>query len=1186
MRFDLLKNRRFKRGGIAVGLLLAVYTVVGFFVVPWILGSRVLPQTAETIGRSVTARDIKFNPFTLSLTVNGLSINEPDGSPMLGFEQLFVNFQASSVVRFAFVFAEIRLDGPWINFVIDEAGKVNLAGLVPPADPAKEAEVAEKAGIPAILIYLLRVGEGRLDFKDFAVSTPFETTLSPISFSIDQFTTEPTRNSPFEFAASFGDGAQVKWGGDFSVQPLRAKGEIRIDQVSLRTWWTYVQDLLAFEITEGSVNISLAYDIGRTDDTFQAEVSAAHLTLTQLALGEKGAQHPLISLASAAVADSRFSLQERKIDIGPVRLDALRVTADRSAAGEVNLQRLFTGRTGSAGASDPADPSATENNEAASSPWRIAVPSVVLENSDLSFQDNPPAGPVMLRLSPLNIEMSGYENTPAARFGIALSSGVNETGTLRITGQMGVSPFAVEADLGLENLALLPFAPYLKPVTPVRLETGHAGIKGHITCLTDEKEGLSVRFAGGLDIGDVAIADPDQGQTVLGWKALSVEDSRFDLSEKRIDLGKIHLEALKVAAERNATGEVNLQTLFAGKSQENGAIQPAAQDGPAGASPWQVRLPLAAVRNADIAFSDNSPAEPVMIRLTPLDIDVSDYDNKAGTVFGASLVSGVNEKGKIRLAGKMGLSPLQMTLDIDLDGLALPDFEPYLKPAAQVALNRGTAGAKGRLSYKDRAEGAPEIRFTGRVGIDQLSVEDPVHGEPVLGWKTLLLDKVAVQTGPTRIKIGRVNLDHLKAAFSLYPEGETTLTTLFPQEKSPAPGKAEQTEKTDAVSVVIDALHLTDNALAFADRSISPHFVIGVQALNGTATAIGTAPEFTADLDFKGKIDGLSPLEVKGRFQPSGNPPQIDIALDSRNIEMTRMTPYFGKYVGNIVQKGKLFLELKYTVADKKLKGENHLLLDQFSLGTKTGSPDATSLPVGLAIALLKDRSGKIDIHLPVQGDLSDPNYRYGSLVLKAITNLIAKAATSPFSLLGSLVGGSGEALRTVGFEFGETLMPAGEMEKLDKIAIILSDRPGLGLEIKGAAHPEKDRQKLAEKKLESMLVRMKTKGKAPAEPLTPEERAAFIRKAHHAKFPDAKPVDGKTPEETLHDQTAQLLSAVTVTDDELRALATARAGNIKTHLVSEGKISDDRLFLVDIALAASPPESAGANAELSLVGK
>ena len=246
----------------------------------------------------------------------------------------------------------------------------------------------------------------------------------------------------------------------------------------------------------------------------------------------------------------------------------------------------------------------------------------------------------------------------------------------------------------------------------------------------------------------------------------------------------------------------------------------------------------------------------------------------------------------------------------------------------------------------------------------------------------------------------------------------------------------------------------------------------------------------------------------------------VDLAITNANTQLTPLTGYLEKYGGYPLKKGRVSTSLRYHIEGKALQAENKIQVDQLTLGARNNSPDATSLPLKLGVALLKDSNGRIELDVPVSGRLDDPEFSLGPIVLKIIVNMIVKAAASPFKLLGALVGGGGDELSFVEFTPGTTNLVEGELDKLGKLTAALAKRPALNLEIEGAIDPESDRDALAKQKLREQLKakrlqELTAKGRAPESVETfqiePEEQrppaARRVRRAvrhqHRRNHPD-----------------------------------------------------------------------------------
>jgi hypothetical protein len=394
-------------------------------------------------------------------------------------------------------------------------------------------------------------------------------------------------------------------------------------------------------------------------------------------------------------------------------------------------------------------------------------------------------------------------------------------------------------------------------------------------------------------------------------------------------------------------------------------------------------------------------------------------------------------------------------------------------------------------------------------------------------------------------------------------------------------------DATPRPTIRIGAVEIVRGNVNFTDNFIKPNYTANMTGLGGTVTTLASDSTEPATMAIAGKIDDDAPLEIGGRLNPLAPTLFLDIEGRTKGVDLPRLTPYSVKYAGYPITKGKLSMDVKYKVENQKLQASNHLFIDQLTFGEKVESPTATKLPVLLAVSLLKNTRGEIDINLPVSGSLDDPKFSVGGIIVQVIVNLLTKVITAPFALLASAFGG-GEELGYVEFAPGAATLSAEQVKRLDALAKALNDRPGLKLDIVGRAEPTADADGVRRAKYESRLraakVRQLTRsGGDSVDPATvtisEQERPALIAAVYSdEKIPD-KPrnVIGIAKTIPAPEMEQLMLKNLTATPDDLRALATARATTVRNHLENNGKVSRERLFQVEPRLTAEGIKDKGA---------
>jgi hypothetical protein len=359
----------------------------------------------------------------------------------------------------------------------------------------------------------------------------------------------------------------------------------------------------------------------------------------------------------------------------------------------------------------------------------------------------------------------------------------------------------------------------------------------------------------------------------------------------------------------------------------------------------------------------------------------------------------------------------------------------------------------------------------------------------------------------------------------------------------------------------------------FADFSVQPIVDTGIYGLKGTIKGLSSKEQARADVALEGEVDKYAPVTIAGQVNPLSHDAFTDLNVAFKNVELTTLSPYSTKFAGYPIVKGKLSIDLHYKLDHQQLEANNDVLIDQLTLGDKIDSPDATSLPVKLAIALLKDRHGRINIDLPVKGDLSNPEFEYGKLIWNVLTNLIMKVVTSPFTLMAKLVGGSSDQLSEVPFPVGSADIPSDKLARLKALAKSLEERPALQLEVSGMADPAADSAALSELKLQNELEALKQEApkkgrKSPSSTDAADTDGFGLLKALYVqkfgRLPDQADPQMPVPPEQLKER---LLHAFPVEEAELRLLAQERGKQIQHFLISEAGIPADRVFLLDAKL-------------------
>jgi hypothetical protein len=763
-------------------------------------------------------------------------------------------------------------------------------------------------------------------------------------------------------------------------------------------------------------------------------------------------------------------------------------------------------------------------------------------------------------------------------------------GQIDWTGNFSLAPIASEGTLKVTDGQMKAWWPYVRDAVPLVLENGVLNLS------TDYKLNLAkgtelLLNNTAISVAPFAIKAPD-GRPLARLERLDVSETSLDLAKQQVIVGKVRSQKLETWAAREADGQLDWQKLFASqpakpKAKVEPASAPAAADSPkpepeptAPSKPWQVLLKDVQLRNYQVHLADRQAQPAVALEVGPLNLDLQNYDTLNGSPFNLKLDTGLGKQGKILADGVVNLNPVTAKLNVKTQDIDLRVAQAYITPFIRLELRSGMLGSDLLVDLKSTAPLA--FAVTGRAQVDQLHTLDTLKTRDFLKWQRLEVQGLDYQHGDS-LSIDKVNLFQPYARFMINEDRTTSVDDLLIPQPADGPAKNTSTKpasKDKPLGIHIGGIAINDGSANFADFSLTPNFATAIQQLNGEIGTIDSRQAKPATVDVKGKVDRYAPVTIKGAVNPFDPMASLDIATSFKRVELTTLTPYSGKFAGYRIRKGRLNLDLHYRITKGQLQADNKVVVEQLQLGEKVDSPDAVSLPLKLAVALLKDSEGRITIELPVSGNLNDPQFSVMPIVWQTLRNLVVRAAQAPFKLIGGLVAGGGsEDLGSVAFAPGSSDLSKENESVLLKLSEALGKRPELRLEIEGTAAESSDGPLLAGQRLEreyqytyyKMLQRRgdKVPAKASLLQVPEDEKPPLLEGIYRTRLKTQPPaewtqLDKKARIEKLREGVIKFWSG---SDLLLRELGQERASSIKDFLVDKGKLADDRVYFIDASL-------------------
>ncbi|MBX3651095.1 MAG: DUF748 domain-containing protein [Burkholderiales bacterium] len=967
-RYARLRTLLLSKPALVAGALLLLYTLLGFFAAPWLVRHQLPGLVEQQFGAQGSVGTVRINPFLLTVEANDLTIAEKTGDPVFSIRRLFVDFETSSLLRWAWTFREIRLEQPVVNAELDVRESLNIARLFAPRSGQATEKPAEPSKTPRLLLQHVVISGGVFRFTDQTLQPAAVARFDPVDFEIQDLATLPDHDGEHRLSARLPGGGSLQWQGKLSLAPFDSSGSLELKEGKLATLWRFAQDRLALAEPAGAFTIGLSYQLGYREGALDLRAEDLSFRLKDLALAKPGGEQ-LAGLAALALENGSFDLQKRSVAFGQVRIGEGKINLALDRDGSPDWGRLVREP---ANTGKPTEPDTAESATAPRPAWQLSLPKVAIGPLALSITDHS-------RVAPLRLQVAQAE----AGFGLEARTG----------GQLQVS--VTEGSIALRELQAIPGDAKEAPLTLA-----------------------SAELAGGS----------------------------FDLQKQAIRVENIRLSGGRSEVMRDAEGAFPLLRMFA-----------PLKDSPTEKTGFSTVIDRIELSDYTVALSDQGFQPPLAYELEKISVSAGSLSMPPEKPLALELSLQVKQGGTLRAKGSVDLKQQAGDLKLELAGLALAPLETVLRQQTTLTLVSGQAGSSGQLRWSSAKQ--PAVHYAGDATINDLELKTAASNEKLFSWQRFAASGIDYNSGDNRLSVSQLSLSRPYARLVINKDRSTNLAAI----RRPAPTKAAAADPAagSGLAVNIDRVSVERGNMDFTDLSLVLPFSTYIQSLGGSISGLSSAPESRASLKFEGRIEDYGLARAEGAIQPFAPKKFTDIAVVFRNVELTPMSPYTATFAGRKIASGKLSLDLQYKLDNSKLAGDNKVLLEQFTLGERVESPTAVNLPLDLAIALLTDSSGRIDLAIPVSGDVDNPEFSYGHVVWQAIRTVITRIVTAPFRALGALFGGNAEDLGDIVFDPGSARILPTEYEKLRRVAEGLQKRPQLKLVIQGLYHKDSDSRAL-----------------------------------------------------------------------------------------------------------------------------
>jgi hypothetical protein len=782
------------------------------------------------------------------------------------------------------------------------------------------------------------------------------------------------------------------------------------------------------------------------------------LRVEALGLSAKDPQGEQVVAFDRLMLDMNFFQLVRGIaGFEAIQLDEPYVRVDLLEDYSVNFARDW--QVANPGPAEPA-PEASQSDDAAAPP-RLYFGKIELNGGEMLFRDFTQADMAEFRITPMDLTLSDLatwrREGQDSDYSLLAALGSQ---TIEWQGDLSVAPFYSNGTLKVSSVGYETLAHFLAPFFPYDLRGGSVTLSSDYEIQAGD--GFFLETTNGqLQLENLAVAlDEQSEQARLTNAELSVDAVGFDLNGREIRIGQVSLDKLDVAVARSANGEIDwLAPLATNNGETEGGGEAST-----GGQPFRWSVAGVALSGGRILWQDSQPATATEIAVEQLSASIGPLSHQLEEPVSYEITGSLASGGQLSLNGQLTPAPFTLEAAISGNGIALAAFEPYVQEGANLAITSGTLGVDGNLDLDGQQEPLTGT-FSGTAEVAGLDLKLPDSSGSLVSWQTLRLAPIEYNVYPARLEIGTVTL--AQPVINVVRNTDNIHNVERIAKASAASGQqeatadAQQGEDSEPGFIFrIGQLMLENGELAYTDRTLAPAFTTSFDELNGSVTGLSNISPQQGKVSIRGRVGGVADLDFEGTIGTLGTEDVSDLKLNMQELSLPALSPYFGRYLGYGVDSGKLNLNLDYEIAGSRIDASNLVVMDRLELGSAIASDQAVNAPVKLGLALLRDSKGVIEVDLPISGDLSDPDFSVGKVVMRAFVNLLAKAAASPFSMLGSiaeLAGLSGEELGKVRFIPGSIQLAEGEAEKLAALADAMLERPDLLLNIRGNVQPQAD---------------------------------------------------------------------------------------------------------------------------------
>lgn len=1152
--------------------ILVLFTLIGFLLLPSLAERQLVKTMQQRLGLEATVEKIHFNPYTFEASVVKLQLSNGQSEPLAAWDRLYLNLQPLQLFLLKIRFEEITIDEPTLHFRRYSASENTLTRLVDSWNASAEKEASEdtteqeegndERGDPlfALEIGQFNYNEGQVTYRDDVPETSFETVLSPINIHLDHFSTAAGQTAATGLVIALENDAKLTLNGTTLFPMLQFTGQANLENLSLQTPYRYLEAQLPFELQEGRLDLELAYDIDFSDSA-DIELSGINLNLSGFSMHQPSVSAAILQGGTLSVSNGQYVFPDNQLSIDYVAADNFKLAVKQNSEGKLNWLQLF----------EPLlEEEAYNSPDESDSLLQLDIANLEINNTELTLADQHPERMVNLTLM-LSADMQDFSLSDAQQMPFYTQISLDSGGDISLDGQLQISPeLAVQADTDIEQLSLLPLQPYLNKYARIEMVSGKFDSTASIK--TDQQEPLTIQ--GDLTISEMQLDNQQSDEKLISLDKLTVNSFDFSQADKQLAISEVIVDALYSRVVINKNGVTNLALLI--KEQDE---TPTENELP----PLQLDIANLQINKTALALEDQQPESPVNLGLM-LSVDVQDFGLSDDQQMTFNTQISLDSGGDITLDGQMQFFPtLVVHAKTSIEQLSLLPLQPYLNKYAHIEMVSGMLDSSAIIKT-DQQE---PFMIQGDLTLSEMQLDNQQLDEKLLSVDQLIINSLDFSQANKKLAVSEIIFDAFYSRVLINENGETNLALLMKEQPATevAEVDADSSNESNGYEYSLGRMEINNASSQFTDQNLPIVFDANMQRLNGGISGFATRSEQPAEIALEGQVDEFGLVVINGSMSPLNITGETSINLAFSNLDLPAMSPYTIKFAGRKIAEGRADVELSYQIRDSELKASNDIFIRDIVLGERIESPDALDLPLDMAVGLLENSDGVIEIKIPVSGNLDDPEFDMGPVIREAIGAAVKNIVTAPFRFLGSLIGigDDDEPIDEIRFRAGQDELTPPEQEKLHKLVDALSQRPQLVLQIPAPFAESADRQALKAIALEARIEARLNETESSQQIALKRQQVleALYSQGGLSPYLQSIQQEFSTNVETGEQTEAQLdvlaynaalkerlIEAETVTIEQLQTLAGQRQQAVIEFINKNSELNDNQLQTTDIVSA------------------